>query len=294
MGGVYSRMILQKNDMGSESRHLGGFFLFLHDTLHNMAKPIARHVPLIIGNWKTTPATLQDAIKFVKSLDRKISSGKTKVPKKGYYLAVPDIFIPHLATVAEGYVGSQNVSGSSLGQTTGHTIPSQLVSGGADFTLVGHSEVRARGETSDERAHKVALSLKSKLLTILCVGEEVRDKGGAYLSTVEEDVKRALSLVERNLFNNLVIAYEPVWAVGGKTSATPHECFEVVIALRRALASLVGIDHAKKVHVLYGGTVTEDNALSFIEEGGVDGLLIGRASQDVQTFYNIIASCHKK
>ncbi|MFA6608525.1 MAG: triose-phosphate isomerase family protein [Candidatus Paceibacterota bacterium] len=254
-----------------------------------MAKRIT---PIIVGNWKTTPASLDLAIKFIKHLDKKCSSSKIKLPKKSYYLAVPDIFIPHLAEVSSGYIGSQNVSGVALGQETGLTIPSMLISGGATFTIIGHSEVRARGETADERAHKVALSLQAKLTTILCVGEHSRDKSGAYLAILEEDVKQSLSLVARNLFENLIIAYEPVWAIGGNTPATPHEAFEVVIALRRALASLVGIDYAKKVHILYGGTVTKDNAKIFMEEGGVDGLLIGRASQDVATFSEIITSCN--
>lgn len=252
-----------------------------------------RSVPLIIGNWKTTPATLQEGVKFVKALDKKLTAVKKKLTKKPYYLAVPDIFIPHLASLTKlGTLGSQNVSGISLGQTTGANVPSQLLSGGAAFTLVGHSEVRAQGETNDARAHKVALSLQSKLMTVLCVGEHTRDNAGNYLHELEQDVKENLSLVKRELFEHLVIAYEPVWAIGGNTPATPHEVFEVVIALRRALASLVGIDHAKKVHVLYGGTVTKENAKSFIEEGGVDGLLVGRASQEVGTFYDIILSCH--
>jgi triosephosphate isomerase len=85
-----------------------------------------------------------------------------------------------------------------------------------------------------------------------------------------------------------------VWAIGGKKPATPAECFEVVIALRRALASLAGIDYAKKVHILYGGAVSVENAKMFIEEGGVDGLLIGRSSQDVVTFFEIVLACHKK
>ncbi len=252
-----------------------------------------RITPLIVGNWKATPQTLDKALKFIKNLDKRYSNVKKKLPKKGYYLAVPDVFISKLSSVSiHGYIGAENVSGISLGQTTGATVPSQLLSGGATFTLIGHSEVRAQGETSDERAHKVALSLQSKLLTILCIGEHKRDKEGNYLAELEDDVKQSLSLVSRNLFTNLVIAYEPVWAIGGDTPATPQECFEVVIAIRRALSSLVGIDYAKKVHVLYGGTVTKENALSFIQDGGVDGLLIGRSSQDVSSFLHIITTCH--
>lgn len=259
-----------------------------------------RTVPLIVGNWKTTPATLSEAIKFVKALDKKVTTrpkakGAKALPKKAYYLATTDIFIPSLNEIVQGgYVGSQNVSGVTLGQVTGATVPSQLLTAGAAFTIIGHSEVRAQGETVDARAHKVALSLQSKLMTILCVGEHTRDAQGKYLSELEEDVKASLSLVNRDLFEHLVIAYEPVWAIGGKTPATPQECFEVVIALRRALAALAGIEYAKKVHILYGGTVTSDNAKSFLEDGGVDGLLVGRASQEVGSFYDIIASSYAR
>lgn len=245
--------------------------------------------PIIIGNWKTTPATLEAAVKFVKQLDKKCTSSKAKLPKKAYYLAVPDIFIPTLSEIStSGYIGAQNISGVTLGQETGLTVPSMLFSGGASFSIVGHSEVRARGESTDERAHKVALSLQGKITTVLCVGERIRDKEGNYLATLEEDVIASLSLVPKHHLSNLIIAYEPLWAIGRDTAATPSECFEAVIALRRALATLLSIDYAKKVHIIYGGTVSKDNAQSFITEGGVDGLLIGRASQDVTSFMEIL------
>jgi triosephosphate isomerase len=256
---------------------------------------IKRTTPLLVGNWKTTPETLDIAKKFIKQLDKKCDSSKIKLPKKAYFIAAPDIFIPHLLPLAtRGYIGSQNVSGISTGQITGVTTPSQLLSAGAEFTIIGHSEVRKAGETTDARAHKVALALQAKLTTILCFGEQVRDKNGNYLNELEEDVRQTLSLVDRNLFDNLLLAYEPVWAIGSKVPATSSECFEVVIALRRALASLVGIDYAKKVQVLYGGAVASDNAKNFLEEGGVDGLLIGRASQDVSSFIEIINACYDK
>lgn len=256
---------------------------------------IKRTIPIIIGNWKTTPETLDLAKKCIKGIDKKCASSKLKLPKKAYYLAVPDIFIPHLTDLAtRGHIGSQNVSGVTLGQVTGTVIPSQLISAGASFTIIGHSEVRKTGETREARAQKVALALKSGLTTILCFGEHTRDKNGNYLHELEEDVKQTLTLIDRSLFNNLILAYEPVWAIGGKVPATTSECFEVIIALRRALASIASIDYAKKVQVLYGGAVDSENAKSYLEEGGVDGLLIGRASQDAISFMEIINACYEK
>jgi triosephosphate isomerase len=264
---------------------------------------IKRTNPIIVGNWKATPETIDVAKKFIKQLDKKCelaSSGRgpksiAKFPKKSYLLAVPDVFINSLSDIAtNGYIGAQNVSGVSLGQTTGGTVPSQLKSAGAEFTIIGHSEVRKQGETQEARTSKVTLALSSKLTTILCFGEDVRDKNGNYLSEIEDDVKITLANVNGNLFNNLIIAYEPTWAIGSKVPATASECFEVVIAIRRALASLVGIDYAKKVQVLYGGAVTEETAKNFLQEAGVDGLLIGRASQDVTSFFEILSSSYRQ
>jgi triosephosphate isomerase (TIM) len=254
---------------------------------------IKHTTPIIVGNWKATPGTLKEAQTFIKNLDKKCLTSKIKLPKKAYYLAVPDVFITTLSASAQvGYIGAENVSGTTLGQLTGTITPLQLISGGASFTIIGHSEVRSRGETVEERAKKTALSLQSKLTTILCFGEKNRDKDGKYLAELEHDVRESLALTAREYFNGLIIAYEPVWAIGGQVPATAQECFEAVIALRRALSSIAGIDHAKKVKILYGGTVSKDNAKQFLEDGGVDGLLVGRASQEVTSFIDILTACH--
>jgi triosephosphate isomerase len=146
----------------------------------------------------------------------------------------------------------------------------------------------------EERKEKTLQALSIKLTTVLCFGEKSRDKEGKYLEALENDIKQTLSSSPRELFSNLIIAYEPVWAIGAPKPATAAECFEAVIAIRRALASLGGIDYAKKIQILYGGAVTKDTARSFIQEGGADGLLIGRASQDVSSFIEILTTTHTK
>ena len=246
--------------------------------------------PIIVGNWKATPTTQKEAVTFIKNLEKKL-----KGKKVNYLLAVPNVFINPLSElVTSGNIGAENISGVEAGQETGNTTVTMLASSGAEFSILGHSEVRARGETNEHIAKKAELALNQKLTTVLCIGEKERDIDGKYLSFLEEEIKQCLSLTRKELFNNLIIAYEPIWAIGGKTPATVHECFEVTIAIRRTLAEEYGMDYAKKVHILYGGTVTKENARDFIEEGGVDGLLIGRASQNVLDFSSIVLSCHNK
>ncbi len=246
-----------------------------------------RSFPMIVGNWKTFPGTYKEALSFVKKLDTKV--GTLTKYKDAYYLAVPDVYLQGLAKeINKGVIGAQHITGTTLGATTGQTTPGMLKSSGALFSILGHSEVRANGETTENITKKLELALMERLQVILCVGEQERDKHGNYLVELEAELKAHLEHIDTSLFSYLTIAYEPVWAIGKETPATVEECFEVAIALRRALASLVGIDYAKKVSILYGGTVTKENAVLFLKEGGVDGLLIGRASTDIHSFSAII------
>ncbi len=244
--------------------------------------------PLIIANWKTFPATIKEATSFIKALEKKYTAIKHLPP---YLIAVPEAFIGTLSTITnQGVIGAQNISGTILGASTGETTATQLRSAGASFAIVGHSEVRARGETQDLLIQKIELSLLAGLLTVVCCGEHDRDEKGAYLKELEYELSTLLSHLDSKLYHNLVIAYEPLWAIGKDVSATSKECFEVIIALRRALANMVGIDVAKKVRIVYGGAVTPDNAEEFLTEGGVDGLLLGRSSQDVASYLSILSS----
>lgn len=246
-----------------------------------------RVLPKIVGNWKTFPATEKEAIAFIKKLEPKLKGSKKQ--KDLYHLAVPEAFLGGLRTVAtRGTLGAQNISGTTLGATTGETTVHMLQSAGALWSILGHSEVRARGETVEMIAKKCEIAVLAKFPVIVCLGESTRDKHGHYLKSLEEELRIIVEHIPKEHFSYITLAYEPVWAIGKAEPATVYECFEVVIALRRALATLVGIDHAKKVSMLYGGAVDATNARAFIEEGGVDGLLVGRASCDVSTFASLI------
>lgn len=246
--------------------------------------------PIIIGNWKTNPATIQEAKKNILAIDKKLTS-----KKQNYLLAVPDVYLSALKEIkTKCEIGIQNVNGIEQGAHTGMSTTQMAKSAGASFAILGHSEVRAIGETDEKINEKIKQVLANGMDCVLCVGESVRDKEAKYLKFIEQQLTIALKDVRKDLFSQIVIAYEPIWAVGAKEPATPHECFEVAIAIRRTLTSLVTIDYAKKVSILYGGAVDEKNADVFIKEGGVDGLLVGRASLSPDAFSKIIISCHGK
>ncbi len=244
---------------------------------------------LIVGNLKATPSGVKVLQNYFEFLSKKKYD---KLPP--FSLAVPYPFIHECAalTTKNISIGAQNFTAFEEGAHTGGVTVSMLKSIGAEFCIIGHSEVRRGGDTEDIVQKKVAEVISKKMTAVVCVGEEERDKDGRYLEYVEKQVKNALMLVHKDDVKRVVIAYEPLWAIGGDRSATEEECFEVIISIRRTLTSLVGIEIAKKVLVLYGGAVSEENAHSFISKGGADGLLVGRASWKPETFISLIEKAH--
>ena len=239
---------------------------------------------LVIGNWKTNPKTYKEAKKLLKeieSLSKKISID--------YGYAVPDIYLASLQEEKpNGLLGVQNIGSVDEGAHTGKSSISMYLSQKINFTLLGHSEVRKEGETNKTINEKLISSLSHKLTSIVCIGESERDKDGIYLKYIEDQLKQTLLGIKGENSNRLVIAYEPIWAVGAGVSATPEQCFEAIIMIRRTLATLLGIEYAKKILILYGGTVNKQNAVDFIVEGSADGLLVGRSSLDKKEFSSIL------
>jgi triosephosphate isomerase len=240
--------------------------------------------PLVIGNWKAYLTSQKACVALLKA----VTLASTK--KFGTYgFAVPDIFLaPLQALKTKALLGIQNIGEAEAGAHTGKNLASMAASVKADFTILGHSEVRSNGETNEVVNAKIQAAFKEKLHVVLCVGEHSRDKNGTYLTYIEDQLKACLTRVDPKDYHLLTIAYEPIWAVGASTSASPEECFEAIIIIRRTLATLGNIAHAKKVLVLYGGTVTKENAAHFISDGGADGLLVGRASTNVKEFTSIL------
>jgi triosephosphate isomerase len=247
-------------------------------------------IKFIVGNWKMNPTNYTDAV----ALARKIKTIATKAePLKVRAVVCPPMpFLSGVSSITKTgglSLGSQNSHKSSDGAHTGETSPSQLKSIGVSYVILGHSERRAAGESDTDVAAKMPAAIKEKLNIILCVGEKVRDSRGEYFKEIAAQLQSSLGDFPATKTGQLIIAYEPIWAIGEKAQrpATPEDFREVEMLLRRELAAKFGKTRAFKIPILYGGSVSKDNAQSFINIGA-DGLLVGRTSLDADAFTSII------
>jgi len=199
---------------------------------------------------------------------------------------------PRLRSGRASYLmlGAQDCFGDTLGAYTGRLGPTMLKHSGADFVILGHSETRALGDTDLAINHKLRLALRHQLRVILCVGEAARDQNGDYLRVIRAEVEAALRNVQRRHAGQLVIAYEPLWAIGENASAadTPADFCHQAIYLRKVLAGLFGSEAARATPILYGGSVDARNAAPFLAERETGGLLVGRASLRPSEFNQIL------
>ncbi len=250
---------------------------------------------LIIGNWKMYPRTFLEAKRIFmeeKKVARRLS--KTKA-----VICPPHLYVASLAAQSLGVkllaIGAQNSFSEDEGARTGETSPVQIASTGATYVILGHSERRALGESDAIVAAKAIQATRSKLTVVLCVGEKGRDANGSYFSEVRTQLRASLAGFPKSDAKRLVVAYEPIWAIGTKAvrAATPEDFHEMSILIRRQLVEEFGQTIGFRVPILYGGSVDEKNALGFLREGGADGLLVGRASLDPARFGEILKLADK-
>jgi triosephosphate isomerase len=248
--------------------------------------------PLMAGNWKMNLNHLEAiavAQKLVYSLDDKD------------YDAVDVAIIPpftdirSIQTMVDGdrlrlMYGAQDLSPESSGAFTGDISGHMLAKLGCTFVLAGHSERRAIHREDDALINrKIKAALKNELTPIFCVGEElpVRESG-AHVSHVIRQLRAGLEGLTKPELKKIVIAYEPVWAIGTGKTATPEDAQEVCAAIREEMESIGSPEIAAAMRILYGGSVKSSNVVEIMKQGDVDGALIGGASLDPEELAKIV------
>ncbi len=250
-------------------------------------------VPLIAGNWKMNLDHLQ-AIATVQKLAWTLKDANHDFGISGSEVAVfpPFTDLRSVQTLVsadklEVVYGAQDLSEHDSGAFTGEISGAFLSALECRYVLIGHSERRTlHGETDEQLARKVAAALRHGLVPVLCVGETAEDleKHGPSAVPVAQLTAALEGLTGTP---EIVVAYEPVWAIGSGQAATPEQAEEVAAKLRETLASVLGSDVAQATRILYGGSVKSGNIAALMREPNIDGALVGGASLDVAEFASI-------
>ena len=249
----------------------------------------ATEKPLLAANWKMNPVDGGAALDLVKGL---LPVATTLVEQVEIVLFPP---FPWLLGVAEVLdqtglkLGAQDCFWEISGAYTGEVSPAML-KGWCQWVIVGHSERRANlGETDDMVARKAAAALANELSVIMCVGElDEHYEAGTGDAVVTTQVKAGLANCSADDSSRLVIAYEPVWAIGSGKSADPEHAYKTMRLIRRVVGETIGAGAARKVRVLYGGSVNASNVESYVELPLCDGCLVGGASLKPDEFSEIV------
>jgi triosephosphate isomerase len=247
-----------------------------------------KRVPLLAGNWKmhgTRPeaAALADGIK----------NAVAGLRDREVLLGPPFTALETVGRVLQGsriFLAGQNLHWEVKGAFTGEVSGPMLRDVGCTHVIIGHSERRQYfGETDDTVAKKTAAAQTHGLVPIVCIGETLAERdGGQTLAVVERQLRRGLNGRDAAAIQRLVIAYEPVWAIGTGKVATPEQAQEVHAFIRKMLTELGGEGAAQACRILYGGSVKADNIDVLMRQADIDGALVGGASLQVESFVRIV------
>lgn len=242
---------------------------------------------LIIANWK---AYVEDSAraKSLLALSKRLSRSTNNT----LIIAPP---APFLATLSLGNTSTvafaaQDVSASTGGAATGEVTARAYRAAGATYALIGHSERRAGGDTDATVAQKLSHALAQGLTPILCIGEHERDSEGRYLSVVREQLSSAYTNLTAGERKRVLVAYEPVWAIGKTAQAAigASDLSEMILYIRKVLSDFLPGKTSARTPILYGGSVEAGNAKTLAASTGIDGFLIGHASVDADSFATLV------
>ena len=242
---------------------------------------------IIISNWK---AYVDDFAKAKRLFD--VSKRLARSTNTTIVLAPSAPFLGALALRNKSKVAfaTQDVSATTGGAQTGEVTAQACAAAGTTYAIIGHSERRAAGDTDTVVAEKIKHALAHGLIPILCAGEHERDGNGQYLSFVREEITSALQQLEPKERVGIIVAYEPIWAIGKTSEAAikPNDLAEMTLYIRKVLAELLPGKSPVHTLVLYGGSVEPGNVRDLAASTGIDGFLIGHESVDARAFSEIV------
>ncbi len=242
-------------------------------------------VPLIAGNWKMN-TTIDEAVALVKAMQNELEA----IEKVDRVICPPFISLGRVAELIKGSaikLGAQNMHFEEKGAYTGEISPSMLAHL-CEFIIIGHSERRQYfNETGEIVNKKIAAASKVGLKPILCIGEKLAEnEADKTEEVITEQLKSALA--DMDYPEGMVIAYEPIWAIGTGKAATGSQANETIAFIRQSMAKRYGNNIAGDIRILYGGSVTADNIAEFIGQSDIDGALVGGASLKAEHFLSIV------
>lgn len=247
---------------------------------------------IVAGNWKMN-CTLEEAYSLATEISGIVTDEKNN--DAIVILSPPFVYLSAVAQIVKGSgikVAAQNCSSEASGAFTGEVSAKMIHLVGAAYVLIGHSERRIYfNETSETLSKKTMQCLENGLIPIFCVGESLSQReAGEQENTVSQQLSESLFHLDADTFSKVIIAYEPVWAIGTGRTATPQQAQEMHSYIRTLISSKYGTGIADSISILYGGSCNEANAKELFLLPDVDGGLIGGASLKSRSFVNIVKS----
>lgn len=239
---------------------------------------------LVVANWKMNPINLKEA----KELAKKSRFYASKLKRTELVLCPPNLYIEPLKGKGKVKMGAQNANAEERGSYTGEISMNQLKASNVTYVIIGHSERRKMGETNEIITKKTIQAIVSGLKPIVCIGENIHDSEGLYLEEIKSQLLSAFSLLKPSDMLDVIVAYEPIWAIGATQAMTPHDIYETTLYIKKVLSDNYGPTISQGIKILYGGSADANNAHNIMKEGRVDGLLVGRQSLDPNGFKDLL------
>ena len=244
--------------------------------------------PIIAGNWKMYKS-FEEACQFVDEVRDMLPSEE----QVDAVICAPALYLPTLVEIASDSslaIGAQNMHFEQEGAFTGEISPAQLASIDVDYVVLGHSERREMFNETDEAVNKkVRAALNYSIVPIICCGETLEEReAGNTVAKVEGQIREALADFTAEEVAHMVVAYEPIWAIGTGKTATADDANETCGEIRSVIADMYGTETAEAIRIQYGGSVKPENIVELLGKEHIDGALVGGASLQVESYVKLL------